>query len=192
MQLAALRAERSCFPVRLQGVKNPAQGNALGERADPCHCALKGHQRGRPVEIFRPYRAQASGETLFPRALPWAAFLQPFRLSFSQGVALAAFLQPFRLGVLLCLEEFAFRGLAMARRKKKRKLVQPRPSSQPAVAVAVETPQQVLDRACGLAVQGELTAARRLYEELQATASEPRLQALVRNDLAALDGVDGA
>ncbi len=56
-----------------QGSKNPAQGNALGTRGhQPCH-ALKGHKK--------PFGCG----TLFPRALPWAGFLQPFRLKLLPG-----------------------------------------------------------------------------------------------------------
>jgi len=46
-------------------------------------------------------------------------------------------------------------------------------------------------RACRLAVDGNDEEARRLYTELKSTSTEPRLRALVGNDLAALDAMAG-
>jgi glycosyltransferase involved in cell wall biosynthesis len=46
-------------------------------------------------------------------------------------------------------------------------------------------------RACRLAAQGRPTAARPLYERLAAETDDPRIKALVANDLAALAALDG-
>jgi len=48
-------------------------------------------------------------------------------------------------------------------------------------------------QACRLAEQGQYDDARRMYVELEGTATEanPRLRALVRNDLAALAALEG-
>jgi glycosyltransferase involved in cell wall biosynthesis len=46
-------------------------------------------------------------------------------------------------------------------------------------------------RACKLAEQGRYDEARRHYVQLEATSTDPRLKALVANDLAALSALDG-
>jgi tetratricopeptide (TPR) repeat protein len=86
----------------------------------------------------------------------------------------------------------ATRGKLVIDMKKHRRSARPARHSRPAQAAA-STPglPVAYRRACHLAADGQHDEARRLYAELGASASDPRLQALITNDLATLDAVNG-
>jgi tetratricopeptide (TPR) repeat protein len=86
----------------------------------------------------------------------------------------------------------ARRGKLVIDMKKHRRIARPARHSRRALAAA-STPglPGAYRRACHLAADGQHDEARRLYAELGASASDARLQALITNDLATLDAVNG-
>ena len=86
----------------------------------------------------------------------------------------------------------ATRGKLVIDMKKHRRSARPARHSRRAQAAA-STPELpgAYRRACHLAADGQHDEARRLYAELGASASDARLQALITNDLATLDAVNG-
>jgi hypothetical protein len=86
----------------------------------------------------------------------------------------------------------ATRGKLVIDMKKHRRSARPARHSRRAQAAA-STPglPGAYRRACHLAADGQHDEARRLYAELGASGSDARLQALITNDLATLDAVNG-
>ena len=77
----------------------------------------------------------------------------------------------------------------MARHHRKAKAPQ-RSRRALAAAKTAELPE-TYRRACRLAADGQYDEARKVYAGLETTVKDVRLQALVGNDLAALDAVAG-
>ena len=76
----------------------------------------------------------------------------------------------------------------MSKHKKKQKPARRTPAGAAAVAGTAQLPQRYKS-ACQLAIAGQRKDARRLYVELEAMIPEPKLRAVVRNDLAVLDAM---
>src|SRR5262245_29365293 len=74
--------------------------------------------------------------------------------------------------------------------KKPRKQAKPSARKQAAATGRAGLPALYWD-ACELAQQGKYEEARRLYAKLKQGRREPRLRALVANDLAALAALEG-
>ena len=76
----------------------------------------------------------------------------------------------------------------MSRHQRKRKSARQKSAGTATAAGTVQDSQRY-KTACRLAIAGERDEARRLYAELEATIKEPKLRAIVRNDLAVLDAM---
>ena len=76
----------------------------------------------------------------------------------------------------------------MSRHQRKRKSARQKSAGTATPAGTVQDSQRY-KTACRLAVAGEHEEARRLYADLEAAIEDPKLRAVVRNDLAVLDAM---